>query len=313
MKYTTRISTVIINLAIMMALLTGLSAVAQTQNSLSRPQPLGHRQTTIPFDGDNSEHFYSFTGKGEISITLDIKAGSYNSGVTVNFLNSYGKDIASSVLIQAINAGTDRIVKTIPLGRNYQTVILKLKSISYGSSLSSAGTLKITINGNVKDTPQSSGNVKDMPQSNSNDRDNRSEDKASSDISAGPNEEENTLDNPTILHAQSTTMEFEGRNEEYFLGFYGRGKVEITYDVKAKGGNAGVYITLLDKSGRTLAGQEVVQAINKGTSRFTQSVELNKPQPIIIKVVGTGYGSNSSFNPGTLRITFNSGLVSDSK
>ena len=293
----------IINLAISLAFLTGLSTVAKAQSNLSRPQPINQRQTTIPFEGDESEQFYSFTGKGEISMTLDIKAGSFNSGVTVNFLNTKGRDIVPSVLIQAINRGTDRIVKTIPLGRNYQTVILKLKSISYGSSLSSAGTLKITINGNVKDLENKNADTGGF----------KSDDETSSDSKIESNEEENTLDNPRILRAQSTVMDFEGKNEEYFLGFYGRGKVEIIYDVRAKGGNAGVYITLLDKNGRTLAGQDVIQATNKGTARFTQSVELNKPQLVIIKVIGVGYGGSSGFNPGTLKITFNSGFVSDNK
>lgn len=303
MRFTTRFSTAIINLTISLVFLTGLSTIVEAQNSFSRPQPINQRQTTIPFDGDNSERFYSFTGSGEISITLDIKAGAFNSGVTVNFLNSQGKDIAPSELIQAINRGTDRIVRTISLGRNYQTVILKLKSISYSSSLSSAGTLKITISGNVKDLAEASANAGDY----------KSNDEADSDSLAGSDEAENSLDNPRILRAQTTTMNFEGKNEEYFLGFYGRGKVEITYDVKAKGGNAGVYITLLDKNGRTLAGQDVVQAINKGTSRFTQSVELNRPQLVIIKVVGAGYGGSSGFYPGTLKITFNSGFVNGSK
>lgn len=303
MRFTTTFSTLIINLAISLAFLTGLSVVAEAQSNRSRPQPINQRQTTIPFEGDNSEQFYSFTGMGEISITLDIKAGAYNSGVTVNFLNSQGKEITPSVLIQAINSGTDRIVKTISLGRNYQTVILKLKSISYSDSLSSAGTLKITINGNVKNLTEAGANAGDY----------KSNDEANSDSFVESDEEENTLDNPRMLRAQSTTMDFEGRNEEYFLGFFGRGKVEIRYDVKAKGGNAGVFITLLDKNGRTLAGQDVVQATNKGTARFTQSVELNKPQPVIIKVVGTGYGGGSSFNLGTLKITFNSGFVDNSE
>lgn len=303
MRFTTRFSMVFANLAILLAVLAGLSTIAEAQNSLSRPQPINQRQTTIPFEGDNSERFYSFTGAGEISITLDIKAGAYNSGVTVNFVNSQGKDIAPSVLIQAINSGTDRIVKTIPLGRNYQTVILKLKSISYSTSLSSAGTLKITINGNIKNLTKEGANAGDY----------KSDYEANSDSFVESDEEENTLDNPRMLRAQSTVMDFEGRNEEYFLGFYGRGKVEITYDVKAKGGNAGVFVSLLDKNGRILGGQEVIQALNKGTARFTQSVELNKPQPVIIKVVGAGYGGGSSFNPGTLKITFNSGFASNSR
>jgi major membrane immunogen (membrane-anchored lipoprotein) len=221
----------------------------------------------------------------------------------VNFLNNQGKDIVGSELIQAINRGTDRIVKIIPLGRNYQTVILKLKSLSYGSSLSSAGTLKITINGNVKNLAEANANAGDY----------KSDDEANFDSFVESNKEENTLDNPRILRAQSTTMDFEGRGEEYFLGFYGRGTVEITYDVKAKGGNAGVHIALLDKNGKAIGAQGVVQAINKGTDRLTQSVELNRPQLVIIKVVGARYGSSSGFYPGTLKITFNSGFVSGSK
>lgn len=276
---------------------TVLSGTINAQNSLNNPQPILRNQTAVSFKGDNREQFFSFTGRGNVSVTLDIKANTENAGLNVDFLSRSGKSLSSSALVQAIDRGTDRVVKTISLGRNFQTVVIKLKSISYGSRASYPGTLKITLSGDIKDL-----------EDNNVAQDNAADDNVDFESTTELNSAGDSIDNPKLIFTRNTILNFRGNNEEMFLGFTGQGKVEITYDIKAKGTNAGAYVTLLDENGDELAGQEVVQAENRGTARVTQTADLNERKFVVVKIVGIKYGSNSSY-PGMLKITLNRGFA----
>ncbi len=236
-----------------------------------------------------------------MSITFDVKANSDNAGVYVDFLNNKGKSLSLMEVVQAQNRGTERVVKTFSLGKNFQTVVLKLKSIAYGSRGSYPGDLKITLDGDI-DGLREKNVERENPSSNDADFESVIE------LNSGGT----SIDEPKLLSARQTVLNFKGNDEEQFFGFTGQGKIKITYDVKARGTNAGAYITLIDENGGELAGQEVVQAVNKGTFRITQSVDLGEKKLVIIKVVSIKYGSNSSY-PGTLKITLNQGFVKDSE
>lgn len=280
------------------SLLLAFANAVAAQNSLDSPQLINQRQTLIQINGDNKEHFLSFTGKGSVSITFDIKATSDNAGVYADFLNRTGKSVLPTEVIQAQNSGTDRTVKTISLGnKTFQTVILKLKSIAYGSRGSYPGELKITVDGDIKGLQENKIDKENMPSGNFD-----IESVIELD-SAG-----RSLDSPKLLSTKYALLNFRGNNEEQFLNFNGQGDVEIIYDVKAKGTNAGAYIVLLDENGNELSAQEEVQAINKGTKRLTQKVELGEKKSVIIKIVSIKYGSSPSY-PGTLKISINRGFI----
>lgn len=279
--------------AIMLVLaITTLSANAQ--NELRNPQRLWEFQTGITFNGDNRESYYSFVGKGDLTITLDVKALSDNAGVYVDFLNAKGKNLSQMEVVQAQNRGTDRMVKNLSLGNKFQTVILKIKSIAYGSRASYPGNLKISLDGEF-DGMLPSGGI-------SSTEDIDFEKTINLDWTG------KSIDSPRMLASRYSVLNFRADNREEFLAFYGQGKIEITYDVKANSSTASTYLTLFDQKGDELSSQEVAQAMNKGTSRITQSVELNKRQLVIIKVVSIAYGSSSSY-PGTLKITLNRGFA----
>lgn len=272
--------------------ITTLSANAQ--NELRNPQRLWEFQTGITFNGDNRESYYSFVGKGDLTITLDVKALSDNAGVYVDFLNAKGKNLSQMEVVQAQNRGTDRMVKNLSLGNKFQTVILKIKSIAYGSKASYPGNLKISLDGEF-DGMLPSGGI-------SSTEDIDFEKTINLDWTG------KSIDSPRMLASRYSVLNFRADNREEFLAFYGQGKIEITYDVKANSSTASTYLTLFDQKGDELSSQEVAQAMNKGTSRITQSVELNKRQLVIIKVVSIAYGSSSSY-PGTLKITLNRGFA----
>lgn len=267
---------------------------ANAQNDFRNPQRLWEYQTEITFNGDNRESYYSFVGKGNITVTLDVKALSGNAGVYVDFLNAKGKKLSEMEVVQAQNRGTDRMVKDLSLDNKFQTIILKIKSIAYGSQASYPGNLKISLDGEF-DGIRPSGGIS-------------STENIDIEKTIDLDWTGKSIDSPRILTTRYSVLNFRGDNREEFLGFYGQGKIEITYDVKANNSNAGTYLTLLDQKGDDLSSQEVAQAMSKGTSRITQNIELNKRQLVIIKIVSIAYGSNNSY-PGTLKITLNRGFV----
>lgn len=117
------------------------------------------------------------------------------------------------------------------------------------------------------------------------------------------------IDNPRFLNTRYSVFNFKGDDQENFLAFYAKGKVKITYDVKANGSNAGVYIDLIDRDGDTVAMQEVIQAINGGTDRVTQTFEVNGRQLVIMKIKSIAYGSNPGSYSGKLNIKLNYGTL----
>ncbi len=273
-----------------------LAVSANAQNNINYPQALFQYQTNVPFSGDNSERYYSFVAKGNVSITFDLKAYSDNAGVYIDFINSKGKSLAEVELSQAVNRGSDRIVKNLSLGKKFQTVILKVKSLSFGSRASYPGNLKVSLNGYFAGF-QSDNN---WGSSSFNEIDFESETQL--------NWVGREIDSPRMLNTRYSVLNFRGDNKEQYVAFYGQGKIEITYDVKANGTNAGVYLNLLDENGEEIAPQEVAQGVNGGTNRVTQSIQLNGRQLVIIKIVSISYGSNGSY-PGRLKITLNSGFA----
>ncbi len=290
-----------VSLIISTALLFVTSTVVTAQNSLNNPQTINQRQTLVRFSGDNKEQFLSFAGRGSVSVTFDVKANSDNAGVYVDFLNNSGKSLSLMEVVQAENRGTNRVVKKISLdNKKFQTVVLKLKSIAYGSRGSYPGDLKITLDGDIDGLREKNVEPKN-PSSIDADFESVIE------LNSGGT----SIDEPKLLSARQTVLNFKGNDEEQFFGFTGQGEIKITYDVKARGTNAGTYITLMDENGGELAGQEVVQAVNKGTFRITQNVDLGEKKLIIIKVVSIKYGSNPGY-PGTLKITLNQGFVKSS-
>lgn len=309
MNFSILFSRTSISLINWMALFLVTSAVVTAQSSLNNPQLINKKQTLVRFNGDNKEQFLSFVGRGSVSVTLDVKATTDNAGVYVDFLNNRGNPLLPVEVVQAVNRGTDRVVKTISLERKrFQTVVLKLKSIAYGSRSSYPGELKITLNGNIEGL---NGDADGLRENSAGGR-NSSPDDVDFESLIELNAAGRSINSPKFLNTRHTILNFRGNDEEQFLGFTGQGEVEITYDVKAKGTNAGAYITLIDENGDELAGQEVVQSVNKGTSRITQSVELGERKLVIIKIVSIRYGSNSSY-PGTLKITLNRGFVRNSE
>lgn len=127
------------------------------------------------------------------------------------------------------------------------------------------------------------------------------------DISDGGGIDANSsFDNPKKIRSQSFVLQFRGNNTEEFLAFEGQPQVNISFEVKAKGTNAGVNISFLDKNGNELSSPILIQAINAGTASTSASLSLATKQTVIMKIFSIAYGRETY--PGTLKVTFKSGL-----
>jgi hypothetical protein len=284
-----------INTVVIVLFLSAMTTAVNGQNSLSSPAPLVKNQTTVSFNGDNTERFYSFTRKGNVFLTFDVNAQSDNGGVYIDFLNTRGRSLAPQEVVQGVNSGTERVVKKLQLDKKYQTVVLKVKSISYGSRASYPGSLKITFGSGYAHMP-------DRVEASGGFSRGEADFETTTDIDwVGSN-----IDTPRMLNTRYSLMDIRGDNREQFIAFYAEGIVNITYDIKAKGINSGANIFLLDRQGEELTEVALAQAVNKGTGRATQTVTLSRRQQVIIKVVSISYGNNPSYQ-GALKITLNSG------
>jgi hypothetical protein len=253
------------------------SAIASPGQSRDRdnPTPLSSAELRGELDGSDAEYFYSFeAGPGDLTLTFDVKATGTNSGATFDLFDKNSRPILSSVLVQAINQGSDRSVQTVQLfGR--QAILMRIKGIDYGGS-GNRGVYIVRLNGAVKfgQAPANSPPGNDRPAS----------------ITAPSTDR----DAPTPLDSNELRGELDGSNTEYFYSFVaGPGELTVTFDVKAAGTNAGATLDLFDKNSRPILSNILAQGINRGSDRLVKSAQLGARQTILIRIKGIDYGGGA--------------------
>jgi hypothetical protein len=105
------------------------------RRSQDRDNPIFLRTNEVSdsLNGSNEEYFYSFNaGPGKVTITFDVKANSTNAGATLDLFDSNSTPILSNVLAQGVDSGSERVVKSVQLGRR-QNIIMRISGIRYGS------------------------------------------------------------------------------------------------------------------------------------------------------------------------------------
>ena len=94
----------------------------------------------------------------------------------------------------------------------------------------------------------------------------------------------------------------DGNDEEYFYKFQAvAGKLTVILVVVANETNAGATLDLFGTNSRAILSDLLVQAINGGSERVSKSVNLAKPQEIIIRINGLKYGTSGGY-PGIYKI-----------
>jgi len=134
------------------------------------PTPLSSTELRGELDGTDTEYFYSFVaGPGELTLTFDVKATGTNSGATFDLFDKNSRPLLSSVLVQAIDRGSDRSVQTIQL-LSSQAILMRIKGIDYGGS-GNRGAYLVRLNGPVAQggssarPPSTAGGNKNEPAS----------------------------------------------------------------------------------------------------------------------------------------------------
>ncbi len=102
-------------------------------------------------DGSNDEYFYYFfVGPGKVTITFEVKAAEGNAGATLDlFDKTTSRPILSSVLVQGVDSGSDRVVRSVKSAKR-RGIIMRIKGIKYGDS-GGNGTYKVVVSGNLSE------------------------------------------------------------------------------------------------------------------------------------------------------------------
>src|SRR3954463_931251 len=103
-------------------------------------------EVTDDLDGSDDAFFYQvFAGPGKLRLHFEVTATGTNAGAILKLIDSGGKPILSNILAQGVDGGTERVVRTVPLGRA-QLITISIKGIRYGDS-GGNGVYKITLGG----------------------------------------------------------------------------------------------------------------------------------------------------------------------
>jgi hypothetical protein len=111
-------------------------------------------------DGSDTEYFYSFVaGPGELTVTFEVTASATNAGATIDLFDKNARSVISGLMAQGIDRGSERVVKSVRLGAR-QTLIMRLKAMSYGSSSGNAkGTFLVRLSGAGAPKSETSGSI----------------------------------------------------------------------------------------------------------------------------------------------------------
>lgn len=98
---------------------------------LNDPRPF---TVSDKLDGTATELFYAIPARaGKWQFTFDVKASGTNAGAYFDVFDANGRALLSNVLVQGIDSGSDRLIKTFQLGK-LQTILIRVKGIRYGDS-----------------------------------------------------------------------------------------------------------------------------------------------------------------------------------
>lgn len=130
-------------------LLASTAALAQERSEdRDKPTPITTNEIIDDLDGSDDEYFYVFTaGPGTLKITFDVEAGGTNAGATFDFFDTRFKSVLSNVLVQGVDKGSERVVKTLKSAKR-RDIVMRVKGIKYGSS-GGTGTYKIKLEGPI--------------------------------------------------------------------------------------------------------------------------------------------------------------------
>jgi hypothetical protein len=123
-------------------------AILAQSTDRDHPTPLKSNELRGELDGSDTEYFYSFVaGPGELTLTFEVTASATNAGATIDLFDKNAGAVLSGLMAQGVDRGSERVVKSVRLGAR-QTLTMRLKAMSYGSSSGNAkGTFLLRLSG----------------------------------------------------------------------------------------------------------------------------------------------------------------------
>lgn len=120
---------------------------ATTRDTLATTGFMTKADVIDELDGTEDEYFYKLQAvPGKLTVTLEVEAYQTNAGAYLDLLNANGKPLMQTLLVQAINHGSDKSSQSIKLIKS-QVVVIRIKGIKYGTSGSYPGSYKILLEG----------------------------------------------------------------------------------------------------------------------------------------------------------------------
>jgi len=108
-------------------------------------------QVSDDLDGSETTYYYKIkAGPGKITFTFEVEAADTNAGATFDVYDTRSRPLLSSILLQGVDKGSERAVKTIRLTKP-QDVVIRVKGIRYGDN-GGVGNYSITLDGAVVKT-----------------------------------------------------------------------------------------------------------------------------------------------------------------
>lgn len=121
-------------------IVAGISPAFGQRGSEDRDNPTTLTWETTPLkvsdelDGTDTEQFYELAVKpGKLTFTFDVKASGQNAGAYFDVFGPNSRALLANVLVQGLNGSSDRIVRTVQIGRA-QTIVIRVKGIRYGDT-----------------------------------------------------------------------------------------------------------------------------------------------------------------------------------
>ena len=110
-------------------------------------------------------------------------------------------------------------------------------------------------------------------------------------------------DNPTLLNSNKIDDDLDGSDSEYYYRFtVGPGKLNVTFEVKASGTNAGAMLDLFDAKSRPILSDVLAQGVDGGSERLVKTIQFRGKQDILIRVKGVKYGDSGGRGSYTITL-----------
>ena len=137
-------------LILMMLLIASTRIAFAQERSKDRdnPTPITSNELSDDLDGSNDEYFYKFSaGPGKVTITFEVTASGTNAGAHLDLFGVDARSILTDVLAQGVDSGSERVVRSIQVGR-LREIVMRIKGIRYGDN-GGNGVYKVRLDGAV--------------------------------------------------------------------------------------------------------------------------------------------------------------------